>query len=271
MNLLDHTHYHHTIVSQELTEANRSCSELQRALTEAQEAAAAVGDERNKLQRAVAAAEGALSKAKKAAAGAEERENSARVQLAAMQRDVATTARAAKGAETSSSTLEMRLARALEENERMKGELSAQRAAAADAERAHRAAISAAQLQVKRAERAKEEILGGFKKQLKLIDVLKRQRIHVRTTQSFFISCDATLFPLEDHFACSGFLAASTHDTQLFAPFYNALPCHCSSKPHARWHLQRRSLRRLSMLHRPEAVEAATRILLSTPVRLPCD
>jgi hypothetical protein len=164
---------------QEIAEGNRAVVELQREVASAREAAASTAEERLRLQRAVTAAETALGKAKRTAAASEGREAELKAQLAALQRDVAASARAARSVETSSSALDVRLARALEENERLKAEVAGHKAAAAETERSHRAALGGLQQQVKRLERVREELLSGFKKQLKLIDILKRQRIHV--------------------------------------------------------------------------------------------
>jgi predicted nucleic acid-binding Zn-ribbon protein len=171
------------VTQRELQDANRLVGELQKELSNARQQAGNVTDERTKLQRAVAAAESALTKAKRAATASEGREAELRAQLAALQKDIAASSKAAKSHESASSSLDVRLSRALEENERLKAELSNQRATFAEQEKNYKGTVATLQANVKRLERQKEELLSGFKKQLKLIDVLKRQRIHMEAAR----------------------------------------------------------------------------------------
>lgn len=110
-------------------------------------------------------------------ATAEAREAELKSQLALLQRDCSTAARAAKPTDTSA--LEVRLHRALEEVERYKAEVAGMRMSAGESAKETKAALTAAQLTIKKLEKQKADLVTAFKKQLKLIDILKRQRIHV--------------------------------------------------------------------------------------------
>lgn len=111
---------------------------------------------------------------------ADAREGDLRAQLAAAKRESQDVVKASRAAEASSSALDTRLARATEEAERARAQLQAERADAAEREKDLRSKCEALGVQLKRAERQRSELLVAFKKQLRLIDVLKRQRIHVR-------------------------------------------------------------------------------------------
>ena len=107
------------------------------------------------------------------------REGELRAQLTAAQRDSQGVAKASRAAESTSAALDARLARATEEAERSRTLLHTERAEAADKEKELRGRIESLGAQLKRAERQRGELLAAFKKQMKLIDILKRQRIHV--------------------------------------------------------------------------------------------
>ena len=111
---------------------------------------------------------------------AQAREGELRAQLAVALRESQGVAKASRAAEAASTSLDARLARATEEAERARAQLQAERAEAAERERELRAKCETLGAQAKRAERQRGELLAAFKKQLRLIDVLKRQRIHVR-------------------------------------------------------------------------------------------
>ena len=110
---------------------------------------------------------------------AQAREGELREQLAAAQRDSHGLAKASRAVESSSSALEARLTRATEDAERCRAQLQSERAEAADREKDLKGRCEALSIQLKRAERQRGELLTAFKKQMRLIDVLKRQRIHV--------------------------------------------------------------------------------------------
>lgn len=99
--------------------------------------------------------------------------------LANMQKEASNTARAAKSAESSTSSFEVRLNRALEDVDRLKAELASSRTAAAEMEKSHKESMASVQSQIKRLEKQRGDLVAAFKKQMRLIDILKRQRIHV--------------------------------------------------------------------------------------------
>lgn len=87
--------------------------------------------------------------------------------------------RVARSAESSTTALDVRLGRAHDEIDKLKADLAVARTAAQDLAKQHKAEVAGLQAALKRADKQKLELLAAFKKQLKLIDVLRRQRAHV--------------------------------------------------------------------------------------------
>ncbi|XP_070260549.1 testis-expressed protein 9 isoform X2 [Myotis yumanensis] len=88
-----------------------------------------------------------------------------------------------KQAATTQSATEVRLNRALEEAEKYKSELSKLRQNSKDIASEEHKKIEALKSENKKLEKQKGELMIGFKKQLKLIDVLKRQKMHIEAAK----------------------------------------------------------------------------------------
>ena len=91
----------------------------------------------------------------------------------------------------------MRLQRALEENDRHKAMLKNAKRGSAEDVAALRQTVSSQEQQIKALERQRTELLGAFKKQLRLIDVLRRQKIHVEAARALAFTEQQFLETLE--------------------------------------------------------------------------
>ncbi|XP_004468387.2 testis-expressed protein 9 [Dasypus novemcinctus] len=104
-------------------------------------------------------------------------------QLSSVERELENKRRLQKQAATSQSAMEVRLNRALEEAEKYKLELSKLRQNNKDIANEEQKKIEALKSENKKLEKQKGELMLGFKKQLKLIDVLKRQKMHIEAAK----------------------------------------------------------------------------------------
>ncbi|XP_006831680.1 PREDICTED: testis-expressed sequence 9 protein [Chrysochloris asiatica] len=104
-------------------------------------------------------------------------------QLSSVERELEDKRRLQKQAATSQSAIEVRLNRALEEAEKHKLELSKLRQNNKDIANEEQKKIEALKSENKKLEKQKGELMIGFKKQLKLIDVLKRQKMHIEAAK----------------------------------------------------------------------------------------
>jgi len=116
---------------------------------------------------------------------AETREQELRQQIITLQKEATTSSKVAKQAESSSSAMDARLVRAQEEIERLKSQLVTERNQFIENQQQSKREIELLQTALKKLERQKTELLVTFKKQIKLIDILKRQRIHVSSKYSY--------------------------------------------------------------------------------------
>ncbi|KAG5848964.1 testis-expressed protein 9 isoform X3 [Anguilla rostrata] len=99
-------------------------------------------------------------------------------QVIALQKEIESLKRTQKQATTNHSATEVRLNRALEEAEKFKLELNKIKQSSKDSANQDHQKMEALQAENKKLERQKAELISGFKKQLKLIDILKRQKMH---------------------------------------------------------------------------------------------
>ncbi|XP_033045906.1 testis-expressed protein 9 isoform X1 [Trachypithecus francoisi] len=104
-------------------------------------------------------------------------------QLSSVERELENKRRLQKQAASSQSATEVRLNRALEEAEKYKLELSKLRQNNKDTANEEHKKIEVLKSENKKLEKQKGELMIGFKKQLKLIDVLKRQKMHIEAAK----------------------------------------------------------------------------------------
>ncbi|XP_072134559.1 testis-expressed protein 9 isoform X2 [Mobula birostris] len=91
--------------------------------------------------------------------------------------------RAQKQFATNHSATEVRLNRALEETEKYKAELNKLKQSNKDITNQEKLMIDQLKTENKKLEKQKTELMTGFKKQMKLIDILKRQKMHMEAAK----------------------------------------------------------------------------------------
>ncbi|KAK7913083.1 hypothetical protein WMY93_013294 [Mugilogobius chulae] len=100
------------------------------------------------------------------------------IQVAELNKEIESLNRSSKQAAALHNTVEIRLSRAMEESQRLKSELNKMKQMNKDkTDEEHQSKVSLL-AENKILKKQKAELIVGFKKQLKLIDILKRQRMH---------------------------------------------------------------------------------------------
>ncbi|XP_072838214.2 testis-expressed protein 9 isoform X1 [Pogona vitticeps] len=142
-----------------------------------------VEEERGRLQRTAALQQSQIEKHKSLCEDGKRRSEGLQQKLSGVEKELETLKRAQKQASASQSTMDVRLNRALEESEKYKMELNRLKQSNKDVVNQEHKKLEELKIENKRLEKQKEELMAGFKKQLKLIDILKRQKIHIESAK----------------------------------------------------------------------------------------
>lgn len=170
-----------------LREEAEAAVERERAALErcsAAEARATAADaEVKRLKRELATLRATHDKVVKAKTDAENAAVAAKRDAAAAERGVRDAKREATQVGSEQKARDVRLARALEDNDKLKAQLAKARNSLRDAADEARADRDRLDANVRKLERQKSELLTAFRKQLKLIDILKRQKVHMEAAR----------------------------------------------------------------------------------------
>ncbi|XP_055873314.1 testis-expressed protein 9-like isoform X2 [Biomphalaria glabrata] len=142
-----------------------------------------VEEERNRLLRTNTAQQQQIEKHKKMSEEVKGKSDSLETQLSALKKELDQMKRNQKQQQSSQSATEVRLNRALEEIEKYREELSRAKNTSKDAHDTDKKRLEQLLSENKKLEKQKNELMSGFKKQMKLIDVLKRQKMHIEAAK----------------------------------------------------------------------------------------
>ncbi|XP_007443835.3 testis-expressed protein 9, partial [Python bivittatus] len=140
-------------------------------------------EERGRLQRAASLHQSQVEKYKMLSEEASRKSEGLQQKLSLLEKELENLKRAQKQAAATQSTTDIRLNRALEEAEKYKMELNKLKQSNKDVVNQEHKKLEELKIENKRLEKQKEELVAGFKKQLKLIDILKRQKMHIESAK----------------------------------------------------------------------------------------
>uniref|UniRef100_A0A7S0SZ95 Testis-expressed sequence 9 protein n=1 Tax=Mantoniella antarctica TaxID=81844 RepID=A0A7S0SZ95_9CHLO len=163
------------------------------------------GELKSLLQDKLAAAklskglQASIEKEKHAAAAARVSAEARERECAELRRESERASRGAKSGEQEMKARDVRLNRALEEVERYRHQLEAARDASKGGDAGARQEAERLAGENKRLERQKTELVAAFKKQMKLIDVLKKQKIHMEAARMLQFAEEDFMKTLDAH------------------------------------------------------------------------
>ncbi|XP_019325850.1 PREDICTED: testis-expressed sequence 9 protein [Aptenodytes forsteri] len=140
-------------------------------------------EENTRLQRTISMQHSQTEKYKMLSQEAIKKSGGLQQEVIALEKELENLKRVQKQAASSQSATEVRLNRALEEAERYKVELNTLKQSNKDVANQELKTIEELKTENKKLQKQKGELMTGFKKQLKLIDILKRQKMHIEAAK----------------------------------------------------------------------------------------
>ncbi|KAL8558710.1 hypothetical protein ACOMHN_037803 [Nucella lapillus] len=138
-----------------------------------------------------------MDKFRRLADEARGKSDSQETQLSALRKELEQLKRGQKQQQTTQSATEVRLNRALEEIERYREQLTKAKSSSKDSADSEKKRVDQLMGENRRLEKQKNELMAGFKKQMKLIDVLKRQKMHTEAAKMLQFSEEEFVKALE--------------------------------------------------------------------------
>ncbi|ELU01789.1 hypothetical protein CAPTEDRAFT_132924, partial [Capitella teleta] len=163
-------------LSQELNSKDEMVSASQSKMKE-------MDEERNRLQRTNVSQQTQMQKYKRSADEAKGKADSLDVQLSAARKELEGVRRIQKQQANTHSATEVRLNRATEEVEKLKSQLNKAKLQSKESAEGDKRQMEQLLAENKMLQKQKNELITGFKKQLKLIDILKKQKIHMEAAK----------------------------------------------------------------------------------------
>ncbi|KFV38844.1 Testis-expressed sequence 9 protein, partial [Tyto alba] len=142
-------------------------------------------EENTRLQRTISMQHSQTERYKMLSQEANKKSEGLQQEVIVLQKELENLKRVQKQAAASQSATEVRLNRALEEAERYKVELNRLKQSNKDVANQELKTIEELKTENKKLQKQKGELITGFKKQLKLIDILKRQKVRTRVLKCF--------------------------------------------------------------------------------------
>ncbi|CAN8187729.1 unnamed protein product [Coccothraustes coccothraustes] len=143
----------------------------------------ATEEENSRLQRTISLQQSQIEKYKMLSQEANKKTEGLQQEVTALEKELESVKRAQKQAAATQSAAEVRLNRALEEVEKYKVELNKLKQSNKDVANQELKMIEELKTENKKLQKQKGELIAGFKKQLKLIDILKRQKMHIEAAK----------------------------------------------------------------------------------------
>ncbi|CAF3178887.1 unnamed protein product [Rotaria socialis] len=140
-------------------------------------------DDRSRLNRVVTTLQDQLEKYKKLSSDTKSKLDTTEVELSSLRKEFDQTKRHTKKQQQDQTQTDTKLNRALEEAERYKQQLNKMQQSTKDINEQDKKKIEQLTNENRRLEKQRLELMNAFKRQLKLIDILKKQKLHLEASK----------------------------------------------------------------------------------------
>jgi len=140
-------------------------------------------EERSRLQRSASAQQSAAAKQKQIVDDLKAKLTAAETQAATLKRQNDQLQRDLKTQQGNVGASEVRLNRALEEMEKLKSEVTKAKSSTKESQQEEKKRLDSLLAENRKLEKQKSDLIQGFRKQARLIDVLKRQKMHLEAAK----------------------------------------------------------------------------------------
>eukprot|EP00505_MAST-04D_sp_SCG-Rhode-Island_P002096 Stramenopile-MAST_4_protein_2096 len=171
------------VLQEDLARAKEEVKTMKKGKLVATGRAKELEDEKNKLERKFQNARTLLEKSKKEEKALTVRAEAAEKEAGSLRQEVTELVKENKKVTANQGGRDVRLNRALEENDRLKDKVKDLEERLKDSNDTSRGQQSNLAQECRRLERQRNELMAAFKKQMKLIDVLKRQKMHIEAAK----------------------------------------------------------------------------------------
>lgn len=184
-------------LERQLTEAVERQQDAEVAHAELAKTHKGVVEEHKKAARQLSGLASGLEKEKEARAAAADAAASAEQRRAAAEKELQQVGRASKATSADARARDVRLHRALEDVEKLKEQLAAERGKKRDEGAGNRQELDKLEAVNRRLKRQQQELISAFQKQIKLVDVLKKQKVHLEAAKMLSFSEDMFMQSLD--------------------------------------------------------------------------
>jgi len=140
-------------------------------------------EERSRLQKSASAQQSAAAKQKQIVDDLKAKLTAAETQAATLKRQNDQLQRDLKTQQGNVGASEVRLNRALEEMEKLKSEVTKAKSSSKESQQEEKKRLDSLLAENRKLEKQKSDLIQGFRKQARLIDVLKRQKMHLEAAK----------------------------------------------------------------------------------------
>jgi len=142
-----------------------------------------IEEDRNRLQKSASTQQSAFLKQKQVVDDLKSKLTAAETQASTLKRQNDQLQRDAKAQQSNVGATEVRLNRALEEIEKLKSDVTKAKSSSKENQQDEKKRLDSLMAENRKLEKQKSDLIQGFRKQARLIDVLKRQKMHLEAAK----------------------------------------------------------------------------------------